>query len=192
MHWQVDLSQSHGRLSPSQTASLSGRRHRCLLRYHPALPLHSRRHPPASLSRPAISTVDFGRTTSRRGNASDDIILSDRSGLDPLIYATKYGPPFRIESLLDYSPWRFLHRRMQRSVVVVCPPHGDWLVDDGVRLMPTSWEDWLHTHRLFCQLLGVQGIPFTCIPENLTFLSERLLFVIRLWKEARARMGTEY
>ena len=73
-------------------------------------------------------------------------IISDRSGIDPITYARKYGPPRWGQEMIESSAWARLRERMQHGVVVLCEPVSTWLSDDGVRLMPKRY----HSFQLAC------------------------------------------
>jgi nicotinamide riboside kinase len=110
----------------------------------------------------------------------EGMILSDRSGLDPLVYAAKYGPPGQLASIMASPSWEILKSRMQGSLVILCPPRADWLFDDGTRLME-SWDDWEYTHQLFQKLLADNNIPYHIIPGSASSTLERVEFVLSLW-----------
>ncbi|KAB8228849.1 uncharacterized protein BDW43DRAFT_289906 [Aspergillus alliaceus] len=117
-------------------------------------------------------------------------VLSDRSGIDPIIYATIYGPPHGRESLESTRQWQILRSRMMNSLVILCPPHQEWLTDDGTRLVASSWKDWQETHTTFCQVLAENSIPFVALPDHLLELQDRVDFVFREWTTAFPRVIT--
>lgn len=109
-------------------------------------------------------------------------ILSDRSGVDPIAYGMQYGPP-RAQRLLEKSlEWQFLRERMKKSLVIVCPPHKKWSIDDGTRLMASSWEEWHNMHLTFVEILHENDIPFYVIPMSVVDINERVEFVLNLWR----------
>ncbi|KAL4784134.1 AAA domain-containing protein [Aspergillus varians] len=110
-------------------------------------------------------------------------ILCDRSGVDPIVYAVKYGPADAQETLENSAQWRWLQDRMRRALVIVCPPYQGWLIDDGTRLMASNWAEWHDMHLAFIQLLQSNGIAFQVIPSELLDLEGRAGFVLRLWGE---------
>ncbi|KAL4970491.1 ATP/GTP-binding protein [Aspergillus stella-maris] len=116
-----------------------------------------------------------------------DVVLSDRSGVDPIVYAINYGPPQSRDLLEDSSEWHYLRDRMRKALVILCPPQQEWLKDDGTRLMSSTMAEWEHTHSTFIQVLEENEIPFQAIPRELTGLGERVEFVLRtctgLWEE---------
>ncbi|KAL3462794.1 AAA domain-containing protein [Aspergillus heterothallicus] len=113
-----------------------------------------------------------------------DFLLCDRSGVDPIVYAVKYGPPQAQIILEGSSHWRYLRDRMKESLVILCPPHQEWLVDDGTRLMARSPEEWESVHFIFIQILETNGIAFQVIPKELLDLEARVDFVSRLWQSS--------
>jgi hypothetical protein len=60
--------------------------------------------------------------------------VSDRSGVDPIVYARKYASKGAESYLINSTEWSELRERMGKSVVIVCEAGADWLTDDGVRL----------------------------------------------------------
>ncbi|KAL9117134.1 MAG: hypothetical protein Q9187_006332, partial [Circinaria calcarea] len=75
-------------------------------------------------------------------SAGDQWFISDRSGFDPIVYARRYVGQNAAERLLASSTYLTLEQNIKQSLMVVCEAGADWLFDDGVRLMPTSKEDW--------------------------------------------------
>ncbi|KAE8383143.1 AAA domain-containing protein [Aspergillus bertholletiae] len=109
-------------------------------------------------------------------------VLCDRSGIDPIAYAVKYGPRNGRESLEQSEQWQTLKYRMFDSLVVLCPPHQGWLTDDGTRLIASSWQEWHDMHLTFCQILQENQIPFSMLPDDLELLEDRVEFVLQLWR----------
>lgn len=116
---------------------------------------------------------------SRLGHST---ILSDRSGVDPIVYGVQYGPPHARLLLEKSLKWQFLRDRMKKSLVVVCPPHKEWSTDDGTRLMADSWEEWHNVHLTFVEILHDNDIPFYVIPMDVVDRDERVEFVLDLWR----------
>ena len=109
--------------------------------------------------------------------------LSDRSGLDPIVYAKRFGPIDAAGDMLDSSTWAELRLRLASSVIVVCEPRREWLTDDGTRLMPLDWDDWTETHRVFCSLLDGCGLKYSILPAVVHMLSDRVDFVLLRWQD---------
>jgi AAA domain len=110
------------------------------------------------------------------------MLLSDRSGVDPLVYATMYGPGGAAGSLIDGTTWGQLKGRMREAVVVVCQPVVGWLFDDGVRLIPRDEAEWIRTHELFCSLMRTLDIEFVVLPAEIRQLASRVEFVMKCWQ----------
>ncbi|KAK1834908.1 P-loop containing nucleoside triphosphate hydrolase [Podospora conica] len=105
--------------------------------------------------------------------------ISDRSGVDPIAYASQHVGEGAAEVLMGSSDWLELRERMQGSLIVVCEAGASWLTDDGVRLMPASMEEWKAFHELFCRMLGRMGLEFVVLPSTVVDLGDRVDFVLR-------------
>lgn len=115
--------------------------------------------------------------------SEEAMLISDRSGMDPVVYAAKYANPGESKSLLNSLAWRELRDRMLRSLVIVCKPVKTWLKDDGVRLMPLDWEEWLETHQSFCAHLEDANIEFCVLSAEKASTSDRVAFVADQWEK---------
>lgn len=111
-------------------------------------------------------------------------IISDRSGLDPIVYAQRYLGHETADAMLTSAAWQELRWRMSRSLILVCEAGTNWLVDDGVRLMPQDRDDWIGTHREFCEVLERVGLPYDVIPCTLAGIDDRTAFVWSKWRAA--------
>ncbi|KAK8067362.1 hypothetical protein PG997_014109 [Apiospora hydei] len=109
-------------------------------------------------------------------------LISDRSAIDPVVYAWMYVGPEAAKALMESTEWRGMHDRMAGSLVVVCEAGVEWLTDDGVRLMPTGKSEWARTHEVFCQVLEEASMRYIVLPCNLGQTEERLDFVLRNYK----------
>ena len=107
--------------------------------------------------------------------------ISDRSGFDPIVYAKRYVGKEGARSLMQTKIWDELKARMEHSLVVVCEAGADWLVDDGVRLMPEDKEDWIAFHDFFCESLRDVGLNFVVLPCEMNNLADRAKFVLDRW-----------
>ncbi|KAH6889765.1 AAA domain-containing protein [Thelonectria olida] len=111
-------------------------------------------------------------------------IISDRSGLDPIVYAHRHLGPKTAANMMKSAAWRELRPRMEKSLIFVCEPGADWLVDDGLRLVPRDREDWDGIHRDFCQVLEQTGLRYEIVPCEMLGIGERMAFVWSKWREA--------
>ncbi|KAG6040813.1 hypothetical protein E4U41_006984 [Claviceps citrina] len=111
--------------------------------------------------------------------------ISDRSGLDPLIYAERHVGAAFARKMLSTPEWRSLGASLARSVIFVCEPTGGWLADDGVRLMPLDGDDWQACHRRFCAWLAALGLEYRVVPSTMPDLGERVRFVWHEWEGSR-------
>jgi len=108
--------------------------------------------------------------------------ISDRSGVDPIVYARKYVSESAATDLACSPEGLVLQSRMKNSVVIVCEAGVKWLVDDGVRLMPGSWDEWMDTHQLFCSCLKELELKYGVITRDMTDINERVKFVLDKWE----------
>ncbi|KUI59937.1 hypothetical protein VP1G_07159 [Cytospora mali] len=111
----------------------------------------------------------------RKGNW----FISDRSGLDCLIYASNCIGREGAGVLSQTSELEQLKARMQEGRIIVCEPVADWLKDDrtGLRPIPKSKENWFAIHQEFCRLLDDLGWNYEVLPSGMTSLEEGVAFV---------------
>lgn len=119
--------------------------------------------------------------TEKKAEASQWFI-SDRSGFDPIVYTRRYVGEEEARSLTRMEIWGEMKERMGQSLVVVCEAGADWLVDDGVRLMPEDRNDWVAFHELFCESLKDEGLDYVVLPCEVKDLAERVRFVLDRWR----------
>ncbi|KAF2804992.1 uncharacterized protein BDZ99DRAFT_511490 [Mytilinidion resinicola] len=105
-------------------------------------------------------------------------LISDRSALDPVVYAMLHVGEEAAARMLESKAWQVSRLRMQEARVFVCEAGTPWLVDDGVRLMPENTERWMTVHQTFCKLLREQGIPFTVVKKETADLAKRVELVL--------------
>ncbi|KAH7016161.1 AAA domain-containing protein [Microdochium trichocladiopsis] len=106
------------------------------------------------------------------------VFISDRSAIDPVVYARQYVGLQESRGLLTLPEWRQMHKHMAASLVILCEPNIDWLMSDGVRLMPRDEEEWLLTHKLFCDVLDEVGLSFIVLPKEMSDIEDRVGFVL--------------
>ena len=110
--------------------------------------------------------------------------ISDRSGFDPIVYTKRYVGEEGAKSLMQTKTWAEMKERMGQSLVVVCEAGADWLIDDGVRLMPKDKADWTAFHDIFCLSLEEAGLKYVVLPCAVKDLAERVKFVLDQWESA--------
>jgi nicotinamide riboside kinase len=104
--------------------------------------------------------------------------ISDRSGLDPIVYAKVFVGDRTVQELTSSDQWRTLEQRMKNGLVVLCEAGCTWLVDDGTRLMPKNLDDWMRVDTAFHEMLKTVAIDKIVIPKTLTELQERVQVVL--------------
>jgi nicotinamide riboside kinase len=109
--------------------------------------------------------------------------ISDRSGLDPLVYASRYVGEDAAKELMESAEWSELKVGMKRSLVIVCEPGVAWLSDDGVRLMPENEGDWIIFHKTFCTFLEEMSIKHKVLSNSVADQTDRISFVVRSWTD---------
>ncbi|KAL7806557.1 AAA domain-containing protein [Trichoderma aethiopicum] len=123
-------------------------------------------------------------SSERKALARNTWIISDRSGLDPIIYASRHVGDEAAKVLISSDHWRELRERMSQSLVFVCETVEAWLVSDGVRLMPRDVEDWMEYDREFCRMLEAERIGYQMMPRSVEKLEDRVAFVWSRWEKA--------
>lgn len=111
----------------------------------------------------------------------DDCYISDRSGLDPLVYARRYVGVEEALALAQGPAWQQLQQKMKNGLIIVCEAGGEWLIDDGVRLMPEDRDAWLQMHVAFCEMLDELDIMYHVLPASVASLTDRVDFVLSRW-----------
>ncbi|CAG9981472.1 unnamed protein product [Clonostachys byssicola] len=109
--------------------------------------------------------------------------VSDRSALDPIVYAHTYAGADAAKEITESGTWQAIRQRMAESVVIVCEPVVEWLQDDGVRLLPKDNEEWIQIHRRFCTLLEEEGIGYSVLGSDIRESSGRVNFVVSRWRQ---------
>ncbi|KAM0259017.1 hypothetical protein ACHAQJ_003516 [Trichoderma viride] len=115
-----------------------------------------------------------------------DWIISDRSGMDPIIYASRHIGSEAVKLMVSSDYWKELRDRMTQSLVFVCETVETWLISDGVRLMPRDTVDWAEYDKEFCRMLDSAGIQYQVIPRSVQNLKDRAAFVWSRWNATLA------
>ena len=108
--------------------------------------------------------------------------ISDRSAVDAIVYTRKFVSEDGVDHLLMSAEWRDCRERMEKATVVVCEPVMEWLVDDGVRLLPSNRAAWMEVHELFCKTLDDLNLKYILLPSILRNVNERVEFVLKRWE----------
>jgi hypothetical protein len=61
--------------------------------------------------------------------------------------------------------------------VFLCESGGPWLVDDGVRSMPKSAEDWMAFDVVLGRMAREEGVGVRVIPREMLDQGQRMRFV---------------
>ncbi|KAL1592613.1 hypothetical protein SLS60_011029 [Paraconiothyrium brasiliense] len=103
--------------------------------------------------------------------------ISDRSGLDPIVYAQLFVGEEAASDMLTSEEWRELEQRMKAGIVILCEAGCSWLIDDGTRLMPDGTTEWMRIDDAFRKQLFARGIRYTVVPKDMVSLEERVQLV---------------
>lgn len=106
-----------------------------------------------------------------------DVMISYRSGIDPLIYGQMDRGNDGAQELAQSTGWQELRASMRNGTVIVCEPVQGRLSDDGIRLISESKEEWMATHELFCDTLNQHRIPYVVLAASMTCIEQRVGFV---------------
>lgn len=117
------------------------------------------------------------------GALQDGWYIADRSALDAVAYARQYVGEAEARRLREAPVWQAIEDKMRTGVVVLCEPGGEWLMDDGVRLMPRDQAEWFALHSHFRVLLAECRIPYHVLPCSVSLLRQRVEFVLQVWKQ---------
>lgn len=155
---------------------------------------HAESLPRTSIRDGASACQDFQRSLVLAQHAAEAAVphgswaICDRSGVDPVVYARRLISADAAAAVMNMPEWRELERAVKNGVVVVCEPGvEEWLVDDGVRVMPDGDEDWRRMHSLFCDLLEEMGVLYAVLGPCVRDINDRVDFVVREWEKANGR-----
>lgn len=116
--------------------------------------------------------------------SENQVLLSDRSAIDPLVYAILTAKDEKEASekrnaLVNSVEFQRAIPMYQSSVFVLLNPVPDWLVDDGVRSMDNQVECSL----VFRKALSELGISYSEIGPETRDLHERVAIVLGLLED---------
>jgi predicted ATPase len=154
---------------------------RTVLAEHPIATEDIRASPSRSLELQTL-ILDAQVAVERNALCQSSWFISDRSGIDPIVYARRYTGQESSAMMMESAAWLESRSRMEQSLIVVCEAGVDWLEDDGVRLMPQSLDDWMEFHHLFCSILNEAGLYFFVIPRGMKSITERVQLVLSKWQ----------
>ncbi|MCJ1231868.1 hypothetical protein MMC12_008547 [Toensbergia leucococca] len=142
--------------------------------------------------------------------AKSSWFISDRSGVDAIVYGKCFAGESGVEKLLNTTAWKVLNttawkvlnttawkeleKTLRDSLIIVCEPVLTWLKEDGLRLMPKDplarTELVFIIHRKFCDFLDDAKFQYTILPDTQHELNDRVSFVIEEWEKiGRAPTG---
>jgi hypothetical protein len=87
--------------------------------------------------------------------------VSDRSAIDPLVYLMHYSGTKSLDKMTSGVEWRKVRERYgdtKESLVVLLLPVDEFLIDDHIRYMAKSIQDWHSLAASFQRFLHEQDI----------------------------------
>jgi len=114
----------------------------------------------------------------RARNAGEALVLSDRSGIDPIVYAVLTAKDERQARqkrnlLIEQPTLQNALKRYRKAKFLLLIPVPEWLVDDGVR----SLEQYARSFHVYRAVLAELGISYREIGEDMKDLTERTNWV---------------
>jgi len=116
------------------------------------------------------------------GTPEDDggvVLLSDRSAIDPIVYASTSKSPAAEDMrrrLMRDREFQDILPLYRKSLFIVLQPVKEWIKDDGVRSLENPWN---YNKHLFATLEEL-NIPYVTIGADLKDLDSRVAFVATL------------
>jgi nicotinamide riboside kinase len=107
--------------------------------------------------------------------------VSDRSAVDPLIYLLHYSGRETTNRITSKDEWRKVRDRYadtNQSLIVLLSPVREFLIDDDVRYMSKSLNDWHLLAADFRLFLAEEEIPFIEIGKDVLDIKDRVAHVI--------------
>ena len=105
--------------------------------------------------------------------------VSDRSGIDPIVYARLFVGEAAAQDLLTSPEWLTLEQNLKSGHVFLCEAGCTWLIDDGTRLMPKDAEQWEQFDQAFRKLLAQREVDYRVIPRDVRPIDERVAIVTK-------------
>ena len=114
----------------------------------------------------------------RARNTGETLILSDRSGIDPIVYAVLTAKGERQAQqkknlLIEHPTFQSALERYRKAKFLLLRPVPEWLVDDGIR----SLEQHTPSFCVYRAVLAELGISYHEIGEDMKDLAERTNWV---------------
>lgn len=103
--------------------------------------------------------------------------ISDRSAVDPMVYAKFYLKPEIFQSLCDLDTWKtmkLMYQNQSEMLLILIEPNERLLRFDGVRKMPGDLEEWFRFHECFVSFMKENDIPYKIIPNECLSLQQRI------------------
>ncbi|KAK5111544.1 hypothetical protein LTR62_004840 [Meristemomyces frigidus] len=124
--------------------------------------------------------------------ATDAFFISDRSGLDPIVYAKLLVGEFASHQLLQSSEWKALESNLRNGIVFLCEAGCKWLVDEGTRLMPKDMEEWHRFDQAFREMLDARALAYQIVSRDRVRIVDRVNLVLGAIEQWPARTSDHF
>ncbi|PYH87641.1 hypothetical protein BO71DRAFT_340581 [Aspergillus ellipticus CBS 707.79] len=105
----------------------------------------------------------------------DQWFIADRSGIDPIVYASVFLGRDEAEKLAGGPEWKALRKSMQDAVVFLCGTHHEaWLSNDPKVRVTVSLEEWRGIGQGFHDALEGYRIPYVTVPVDVWKVEDRV------------------
>jgi hypothetical protein len=108
-------------------------------------------------------------------------LLSDRCAIDPVVYLAHYSGAEDVRKITSTNDWQKVCRRyadIKRSLIILLLPVMEFLVDDNIRYVAKSVQEWHALATTFQTLMKEEGIPFVEIGEECLEIQDRVAVVL--------------
>lgn len=116
------------------------------------------------------------------GSEKNIYFLSDRSAIDPIVYLAHYSGTEDRSKITSTQDWREVRRRYAdtaKSSIILLLPVIEFLVDDDIRYVAKSSEDWHALATSFQEFMKDAKIPYVEIGEECLKIEERVTLILK-------------
>ena len=126
----------------------------------------------------AILQAQYEAEVTLENDQSVQWYISDRSGLDPIVFTQLYVGRPAADTLLASQAWQTLEKKMRKGLIVLCESGCSWLTDDGTRLMPQDLEEWARFDGTFRELFSARNLEYVLVPRDMVDIQARINLVL--------------
>ncbi|KDQ12186.1 hypothetical protein BOTBODRAFT_34794 [Botryobasidium botryosum FD-172 SS1] len=133
----------------------------------------------------AIMHAQLHAERAARSQNPNSILISDRSSIDPIVYARLFAVTSlstchedadrRLNALMRHEDFLGVLPTYRSSLVILFRPVKEWVVDDGVRSMENHWPVYAEFKKVLYEL----GMPHREIGDEVRDLDARVTLVLK-------------